>query len=516
MAREIQTQNDQLFRALIEHSPDAITLLTPDGTLLYASPSTTRITGYSPEELVGTDSFALIHPDDLKKVREQLTLLTTYARDLSPFEYRLRDKDGRWRWLEVSATNLLNCPQIGAIVCHARDITRQKYSPFLGQATSSEIEAEKEVLRELEQLKYNERKFRSFVESNVVGVMITDQAGRMYEVNDCLVQQLGYSREELLSGKLTVRDLVTPKYAQARSRAWRTLISQGASLPEEKEYIRKDGSIFPALVAAATINQERSQALVTLLDISDRKNAEQRKEELLSMVSHELKTPLTIIQGFLELALLYIEESAETSTKGMETLLSKIVSMLQEAQRQTELETRIVAELVDVSRAEKQGFEVVLRPCNLATIVQQVTANQRQIAPGRPLELVLPAQTTVPVMADAGRVEQVLSNYLTNALKFSPPDQVVDIQLAVEGMMARVSVSDQGPGLTLEQQQHVWDRFFKGGTPLQHGYGEGLGLGLHIARTIIAQHQGQVGVESYPGRGATFWFMLPLSDEPYQ
>jgi len=342
--------------------------------------------------------------------------------------------------------------------------------------------------------------------------MVTDQAGRMYEVNDRLVQQLGYSREELLSGKLGVRDLIVPKYAPARARAWRTLISQGASLPEEKEYIRKNGSIFPALVAAATINQERSRALVMLLDISDRKDAERRKEELLSMVSHELRTPLTIIQGFLELALLYIE-GAETSTIGMDDLLSKIVSMLQEAQRQTEIEARIVAELLEVSRAEKQRFEVVLLPCNLATIVQQVAANQSQMAPGRLLELILPSQTTVPVMADAGRIEQVLFNYLTNAFKYSPPDQVVRIQLTVEDTMARVSVYDQGPGLTLEQQQHVWDRFYQGGTPLQHGYDEGLGLGLHIAWTIIAHHQGQVGVESCPGQGATFWFMLPLSDE---
>ncbi|HYU76117.1 MAG TPA: PAS domain-containing sensor histidine kinase [Ktedonobacteraceae bacterium] len=513
MVREAQTQNEQLFRALIEHSPDAITLLAPDGTIIYASPSTTRITGYSPAELVGTNSFALIHPDDQKKVREQLTVLITYTENLSPFEYRLRDKEGRWRWLEATATNLLNHSQVEAIVCRSRDITRRKHSLPLVQAAYLELEAEKEALRELELLQYTERKFRSFVESNIVGVMVTDQAGRMYEVNDRLVQQLGYSREELLNGKLTVRDLIVPKYAPVRARAWRTLISQGASLPEEKEYIRKNGSIFPALVAAATINQERSRALVMLLDISDRKDAERRKEELLSMVSHELRTPLTIIQGFLELALLYIESAETSTTIGMDDLLSKIVSMLQEAQRQTEIEARIVAELLDVSRAEKQRFEVVLLPCNLATIVQQVAANQRQMAPGRLLELILPSQTTVPVMADAGRIEQVLFNYLTNAFKYSPPDQVVRIQLTVEDMMARVSVYDQGPGLTLEQQQHVWDRFYQGGTPLQHGYDEGLGLGLHIARTIIAHHQGQVGVESCPGRGATFWFMLPLSDE---
>ena len=79
--------------------------------------------------------------------------------------------------------------------------------------------------------------------------------------------------------------------------------------------------------------------------------------------------------------------------------------------------------------------------------------------------------------------------------------------------MARVSVRDQGPGLTLEQQQRVWDRFYQAETAGHQGSDAGLGLGLYIVRTIIAQHQGQVGVESGPGQGATFWFLLPLADE---
>jgi signal transduction histidine kinase len=79
--------------------------------------------------------------------------------------------------------------------------------------------------------------------------------------------------------------------------------------------------------------------------------------------------------------------------------------------------------------------------------------------------------------------------------------------------MARVSVRDQGPGLTLEQQQRVWDRFYQVKSTASEGSNSGLGLGLYIARTIIAQHQGQVGVESRPGQGANFWFLLPLADE---
>src|SRR5207248_8754357 len=121
----------------------------------------------------------------------------------------------------------------------------------------------------------------------------------------------------------------------------------------------------------------------------------------------------------------------------------------------------LVAELLDMSRMEMQKFELSLQPCNLASIVEQVVANQQQVTPTRRLELELPAQTLVSVVADADRIEQALTNYLVNAFKYSPPDRSVWVQVSVEGLMARVSVRDQGPGLTLEQQQRVWDRFYQ-------------------------------------------------------
>ena len=92
----------------------------------------------------------------------------------------------------------------------------------------------------------------------------------------------------------------------------------------------------------------------------------------------------------------------------------------------------------------------------------------------------------------------------------------MSLNIGVDNGTARVSVRDRGPGLTLEQQQRVWERFYQAETVKHQGSDAGLGLGLYIVRTIIAQHQGQVGVESYPGQGATFWFLLLLADEPVQ
>src|SRR5262249_12831034 len=116
------------------------------------------------------------------------------------------------------------------------------------------------------------------------------------------------------------------------------------------------------------------------------------------------------------------------------------------------------------------------------------------------------------ILADADRIGQVVTNYLTNAIKYSPEDQGIQIGLRVEGRAARVWVQDHGPGLSPEAQAHLWERFYRAAQgKAQRGALGGLGLGLYISRTLIRLHHGQVGVQSEPGKGSTFWFTLPLA-----
>jgi signal transduction histidine kinase len=118
----------------------------------------------------------------------------------------------------------------------------------------------------------------------------------------------------------------------------------------------------------------------------------------------------------------------------------------------------------------------------------------------------------VPVYADACRLGQVVTNYLTNALKYSPDDQPVEVWLEVSEIEARVCVRDEGPGLPAAEQERIWKRFQRAeGMEPRSGTDGGLGLGLYISRTIVEQHRGEVGLESAPGQGATFWCTLPLA-----
>ncbi len=130
----------------------------------------------------------------------------------------------------------------------------------------------------------------------------------------------------------------------------------------------------------------------------------------------------------------------------------------------------------------------------------------------RTIHLELPTAQSVPVIADADRIVQVVTNYLTNALKYSKEDRPITVRLEVDREMAQVSVRDEGPGLSLSDKMHLFERFPRiKGTAVQSGSGVSLGLGLHICKAIVEAHGGRVGVESAVGEGSLFWFTLPLA-----
>jgi signal transduction histidine kinase len=154
-------------------------------------------------------------------------------------------------------------------------------------------------------------------------------------------------------------------------------------------------------------------------------------------------------------------------------------------------------------------------------VVGEAVEDLARLYPARSIRWV-PEAHPVPVVADAGRIEQVVMNYVSNALKFSRENQPVEVRLDTQDGSARVAVHDEGIGLPVAEQARVWDSFHQAeGIQVQTGSHVGLGIGLYISKTIIERHQGDVGVESTPGHGTTFWFTLPLAPQnlstaPYQ
>ncbi|GHO93213.1 hypothetical protein KSF_032610 [Reticulibacter mediterranei] len=237
--------------------------------------------------------------------------------------------------------------------------------------------------------------------------------------------------------------------------------------------------------------------------------------EFMNTVGQELRMPLTTTRGALHQARRLLERIRESPLPDNTTdLLTKLQHLLMRAERQVSSEVRLVANLLDASRIEANIFEVSPVWCNLVEIVRETVIQQRELAAQRTIELELPDDEIVAVIADPERIQQVLLNYLANALRFSPADQPIKVCLTVSSTEARIAVQDRGPGILPMQQDMIWESF-RQGTGRSIRSGSGAGLGLYITRAIIQQHGGQVGVESRPGEGAMFWCVLPLADDTW-
>lgn len=238
-----------------------------------------------------------------------------------------------------------------------------------------------------------------------------------------------------------------------------------------------------------------------------------RFNEFLSIASHELKSPLTGLKGNIQLAqrsLRALRSQRMQEQEASAALLEKIQRHLERSEQQVQVQSRLASDLLDVSRIRAGTLELHMQPCDIGQVVREAVEDQRQIT-GRMLTLKQPGEK-LRIHGDAERLGQVINNYMTNAHKYSAPEKPIEVTITTEGPMVRVTVSDQGQGLTPDEQKRIWERFYRvKGITVMSGNGLGLGLGLHICKTIVEQHGGHVGLQSTRGQGSDFWFTLPLS-----
>jgi signal transduction histidine kinase len=291
-------------------------------------------------------------------------------------------------------------------------------------------------------------------------------------------------------------------------------INSGEDRPYTPDEIALAGAaakLTALIIERERLLRERAEARATELALRE---TTRRMDEFLSIAAHELKTPLTSLKGYMQLAERRIAQSVRDEQAGDRagrSALDAVYQMLQQVHTQISRIERFTSDLVDVSRIQAGRLEMRLAPCDLATIVREAVDEQRLTVPARAIEVDMPPGAAVAVLADADRIGQVVTNYLTNALKYSAEGTAVTVGLEVDGAMARVWVRDAGPGIPAAEQKCIWERFYRApGIEHRSGSGIGLGMGLYISRTILERHRGHVGVHSQPGSGSTFWFTLPL------
>lgn len=345
---------------------------------------------------------------------------------------------------------------------------------------------------------------------------LDDKSLSRLQSNEVIFWDLTLCSTDLWPSKLLVAPMILDEHLQGILSVQKRGVRQ--------DYTQEEISLVKAVAKLILLVIERERLMQGWIEAHSSelalREANRRFDEFLSIASHELRTPLAGIKGNIQLALRRLGKLRSASLSETDELWSKLESVedyLRHAEHRVNVQNRMISDLLDVSRIQANKLELVMRPCNLTVIVNEAVEDQRYNAPGRLITLTMPRQAPLVVQGDADRIGQVIHNYLTNALKYSPSDQpvIVSIELDEQKKMAYVLVRDRGPGLTPEEQRRVWERFYRvKDIAVQSEGGPGLGLGLHISRTIVEAHNGSLGLESTPGEGSTFWFALPVIDAP--
>jgi PAS domain S-box-containing protein len=370
-----------------------------------------------------------------------------------------------------------------------------------------------ETSRLYRELQDREAKIRRLVDANIVGIFFWDLEGRILEANDAFLRTVGYDREDLASGGLRWTDLTPPEWLEldARERV-PELKATGSLQPFEKEYLRKDGSRVPVLIGATSFEERGSQGVAFVLDLTERKRAEQEREklrqlqaelaymsrvitagELAASLAHEIKQPIAAAVTNAAACTRWLRHD----TPKIEEARVAASRMVNDANRAAEILDRVRSlyrrdtpqrEMVDLNETIRQ-----------IVVLLKDRANQNSIFVRTELDPGLPA-----VSADRVQLQQVLMNLMLNgidAMKDTSGELTVVSKKTEDGQLL-VSVSDSGVGLPVEKSERIFEAFFT--TKPQ-----GTGMGLPVSRRIVESFGGRLWASTNKGRGATFHFTLP-------
>jgi two-component system phosphate regulon sensor histidine kinase PhoR len=279
-----------------------------------------------------------------------------------------------------------------------------------------------------------------------------------------------------------------------------TALKTGNIFEVENRYRRWDGNYRWHLNRAVPLKDDAGEIIFwvgTATDIEDQKKEMERKDEFIGIASHELKTPLTSLKGYIQLINSYNKEAVPAVVKQYVDKAGIAINKLQ----------RLVNDLLDVSKIQAGRLEYALEEVDLTTLISASVENAQYMYPQHQFDNRV--RQGVKVDGNAERLEQVLMNFINNAVKYSQQNKKIIIKTEIQGRSVRVSVTDFGIGLSPEQIDRIFERFYR--VEDQKFMASGLGMGLYISTEIINNHKGKIGVDSELGKGATFYFELPLA-----
>ncbi|BCL38601.1 response regulator [Nostoc sp. MS1] len=485
------------FQTLLDQLNVGVYRLTADNFLLEANGAFLNLLGLESLKKVPEDGSLepYFRPGDYEEVLKTLKQ-NGNARDREVLLHRV---DGSTIWVRISKTftTIAGSQVIDGII---EDITSRKLA--------------QKALQE------SETRFRWLFASNVIGIAFWNLDGKVIEANDAYLQLVGYTREEMQAGAVDWQKITPPASKQINLQVLDELRQFGFSAPIEKYYIHKTGKLVPILTACAFLEDSQSDGIAFVIDLTERKQAEQEREELLerektaraqaeaanrikdeflAILSHELRSPLNPILGWAKI----ITRQNLSQTK--------IIEGVAIIERNANLLAQLIKDLLDVSQILRGKLTLNISPVDLKTTISAALETVRLAAEAKSIQLYSVVGLNIgSVLGDITRLQQVVWNLLANAVKFTPNGGRVEIRLSKVGTYAQIQISDTGIGIATDFLPYVFDSFRQADSRSTRNFG-GLGLGLAIVKHIVEMHGGTVTAQSLgEGKGSTFTVKLPL------
>jgi PAS domain S-box-containing protein len=471
------------FSAIVESSYDAI--ISKDLNLVITSwnAGAERLYGYTASEAVG-QSITILMPYD--HVDEGLDILTSVSvrEVVDDFETIRMRKDGTLVEVSLRVSPLLGTARevVGASII-GRDISDRRKAEQL-----------KDKLLETAQ------ELSAIVESSADGIVTMDIEGTILTWNRGAQHLYGYSAEEAIGQNMSFLDI---------DAAFETRLSAmtsfgGSKTIRDLELVRRrrDGTFVDVSLSGSPIYSDDGSVIGIASigrDISDRRKAEQLKDEFLALVSHELRTPLSSIVAHAEL-LLDDGPMEETRRRGFLEVIDRNSVRLE----------RLVGDLLFVAQLESDHLSLSMIDVDMVGVVKEAIETMSLRARQSDIKITLfSEQPSLRLKGDPGRLGQAIDNLISNAIKYSPAGKDIAVRILAVNDSCVVEIEDHGIGIATEELGLVFDRFFRGSTATSLHI-QGVGLGLLIVKRIIEEHGGDVTVVSEPGVGTTFSVVLPV------
>lgn len=517
-----QNQDDRRFRLFFEVSPNLVCTLDSSGIITDINKRALDYIGYTKEELVGKLCFDFIEHDYKKTALDAFVQMQKTG--VGPLIEILLIKKDKTKFYGMCSGARLGKIEPPEYIIAIQDIS--KLHDTLKKSEEAEIRLKDqyaELKKTHESLVLTGKKYRNLYDSSpdMLRTITTDE--KIIDCNDAYAKNLGYTKEEII-GKAQAIDHTAEKSFDDLAKSIAEWRENGKIVNREIWMKRKDGSIFPTLLSGTNIYDEQGKLFgrtVALRDITEiyysrkkieedqakmseqyaaLKNAEMAKDEFLAMVTHELKTPLVPIQGYVDLTL--------AGKFGPLTPMQR--DRLEIVKSSTESMQKLISDLLDVQKIELGQLKLEKNTHDLAEIISDAISGIKPLTDKNKIKVTTSLRADVSCTCDSTRISQVVTNLVLNAINFCPKEKgVITITLGREEKFYSIVVKDNGTGIPKDKLDKIFVRFYQVDTSNTREH-KGTGLGLSICKGIVEGHGGKIWAESDGmGKGTAIHILLP-------